>query len=82
MSKLNCSRYVIDDWLGEKFVPCNCPVCGGFIKAFNDVEEKINCKKCGSELIILPEVEEGKEMDYGKICPLKLGNKNIKPKEF
>ena len=67
---MKCSGYIIDTW--EKgFVPCSCPVCGGFL-----VWDEVNpiCNKCHTELMVFPEVDEetGEDMDYGKICPISL----------
>lgn len=67
MSQIKCTeytRYAYD----EKLIPCQCPVCGGFLIWIND--EPI-CNKCKTELLVIPERdEEGIEQEYGKICPI------------
>ena len=70
MVELKCSEYTMLD-SDEQWSPCNCPVCGGFLKAFS-IDEKLSCKKCGTELLIIPDKDEetGKEWEWGKICPI------------
>lgn len=70
-SELKCTKYWIedcDDW-GKNWRPLNCPVCAGFLK-WNDGEP--TCKKCGTELMVIPEVDEetGEELECGKVCPI------------
>ena len=74
MTDLHCTRYT--EACDDGWRPCSCPVCGGFLK-WND--GKPTCKKCGADLMIIPEKDEetGEEMEWGKICPIGLP----KPKE-
>lgn len=70
-SELKCTEYEIwyddDDLTG--WHPVKCPVCGAFLK-WNP--EKMECKKCGTELLVIPAVDEetGEELEEGKICPI------------
>jgi len=70
MSELKCTTYEeCDD--PELWRPCHCPVCAGFIKWIKKDRQLIPvCNKCGSDLIAIPEVEDGEELEYGKICPI------------
>jgi len=67
---LKCTPYEVMEY-EEGFVPCQCPVCGGFL-AWSEVDNTPICNKCETELILLPEVDEetGEEMEWGKICPI------------
>jgi len=71
MSELKCTEYILMDCDEQNFRPCNCPVCGGFLK-WND--GKPTCTKCGADLLVIPERDEetGEELEYGKICPISL----------
>jgi len=68
-----CTPYCDDD--GENpWIPCKCPVCGGFLPG-NIFQDPLICKKCGSELIAIEHSEDFKESDdydlnegEGKIC--------------
>ena len=67
---MKCTEYALGDGFGyENFIPCKCPVCGGFVKWEGNIPI---CNKCHTELIMLPEVEDGFEMDWGKICSISL----------
>ena len=74
----------IDDWeYDPKFHhPCNCPVCGGWLKWEDKGEKRLTpvCNKCGTELILLPELEDGEETGYGKICPISKPKKSLHSK--
>lgn len=74
MLEKECSRYVEyeDD---ANCPPCNCPVCGGFLKwEWNKNREDFDpkCNKCGAELIALPDHDEEtkEELPFGRICPI------------
>ena len=67
---MTCTQYALGGGEGyENFTPCKCPVCGGFLKWEGDTPL---CNKCHTELIMLPEIEDDIEMDWGKICPISL----------
>ena len=68
MTLLKCADYELQTY-PEDWSPCHCPVCGGFLKAFLP-NESFTCKKCGTELLIIPEEDEGEQMEWGKICPI------------
>lgn len=72
MSKeLKCSYYRMYEPEDEGWSqPVSCPVCGGFL-AWNDGEPK--CNKCGAELLVIPDREDGEELETGKVCPISLG---------
>lgn len=65
-----CTPYTMD-YDPAECTPCKCPVCGGFLPA-ELPEDSFNCKKCGAELLLIPEVDEesGKDLDCGKICAI------------
>ena len=67
---MKCSPYFEEEY-EPGFTPCRCPVCGGFL-VWKKVEDIPLCNKCGTELIVLPEVDEetGEELSWGKICPI------------
>ncbi len=70
MSKRECTEYYEDcDIDSSNRMPCQCPVCGGFLTFDSQTDEPI-CNKCGSELAKVPDVdEETKEpLEWGKIC--------------
>ena len=75
--KLKCTDYIQGDWVEEGGIPCNCPVCGGFLSWDEDFTPK--CNKCKSELIALPEIDEetGEELGWGKICPISVSKKKV-----
>lgn len=65
---MNCTEYTRVEYGELNFIPCQCPVCGGFLKWVND--EPI-CNKCRTELLIIPERDDdGNEKPWGKICPI------------
>jgi hypothetical protein len=70
---MKCSEYEFGE--PETVSPCHCPICGGFLKIFSINDKFLKCKKCGAELIILPEVEDNEEQEHGKICPISLNRK-------
>ena len=76
--ELGCSRYIVYDFDDSSYYPCNCPVCGGWLKweVEND-EWKPICNKCHADLIAIPDRDEelGEDLDSGKICPLSLAKK-------
>lgn len=74
-SELKCTQYQIYDGDDSDWMPCQCPVCAGFLK-WNNGKPMI-CKKCGAELLVIPELDEetGGELEYGKICPISLRKK-------
>lgn len=69
MSELKCTRYDMSDYDEAKFIPCQCPVCGGFLRWNGNVPI---CKKCGTELLMIPDHDEetGEQLEWGKICPI------------
>lgn len=73
-AELKCTRYMYFDSDESAIPPCQCPVCGGFLKWVN---EKPICNKCGAELIVIPDhdEEDGTELETGKICPISLKKK-------
>jgi len=75
--ELKCSRYIYIDDYTIPARPCQCPVCGGFLKWDDD---KPICNKCGAELLVIPDRDEetDEELEWGKICPISLGTKKLK----
>lgn len=79
---MKCTGYDAPvDW--EEFMlrgPCHCPNCGGFLTWNEDIPI---CNKCKTELIKLPEIDEetGKEMEWGKICPISLPSSEVNPEQ-
>ena len=74
-TELKCTKYAIYDGDDPNWYPCNCPVCGGFLKWEGD---KPICNKCHVELLAIPEHDEetGEELDWaGKICPISMPKK-------
>ena len=78
---MKCSNYVIEDheWW-ERRTPCKCPICGGFLKWEKDWrtgDTQPKCNKCKTELIMLPVIEDGMELNWGKICPISLPQSSL-----
>lgn len=71
MTELECTEYIMYDADDPDWKPCRCPVCKGFLKWH---PEKITCKKCGTDLLVIPELdpETGEELELGKICPISM----------
>jgi len=66
-----CSPYVTGD-SNDRWMPCKCPVCGGFLPA-DIFQDPLVCKRCGSELVAVEASEEFKDSDdwngeEGRIC--------------
>jgi hypothetical protein len=63
-----CTSYVTDDY-DDDLAPCRCPVCMGFLPR-EIFQDPLICKKCGSELAAIPEVDEDTKEpgENGKIC--------------
>jgi len=80
MTELKCTNYeMYDDWEDAYLHACHCPVCGGFLKW---VEMQPICNKCGTELLAIPDRDEGEEMEWGKICPIsKPGKREAEAKD-
>jgi transcription initiation factor IIE alpha subunit len=78
MSEIKCSRYTFED-LGDYAGLCKCPICGGFLPQDFPIDKPFKCKKCGAELITLPDHdEETKEgLEWGRICPIKKGERKV-----
>lgn len=76
--KLKCTEYCYYA-NPEQFPPCQCPVCGGFLKWIGEKSDIPVCNKCGTELIIVPEKDEetGRILGCGKICPISLPKKRF-----
>lgn len=75
--ELKCTEYIYDapeEWNNR---PCQCPVCGGFLKWEGENKDIPVCNKCHAELIMIPyrDDETGEELDWGKICPISLSKK-------
>lgn len=70
-SELHCTEYMMYDADDPNWMPCQCPVCKGFLK-WNP--EGMICKKCGTELLVIPDLdkETGEELELGKVCPISL----------
>ena len=69
---MECTEYVIGDDYEDRPL-CRCPVCKGWLPRF--MKEIHICKKCGTELISLPHVDEDTgevNEEWGKICPISL----------
>jgi len=69
---MKCTEYELREynWIfDERPPPCHCPICGGFLKWDGDIPV---CNKCHTELIMLPEIIDDVEMEWGKICPISL----------
>jgi hypothetical protein len=76
-----CTTYS-DDCDGDEWIPCKCPICGGFLPS--DIwQDSFICKKCGSELIAVEHSEKFQESDNydgfstGKICVVTPRKKTI-----
>lgn len=68
--ELKCTSYEPYDEGDPLYFPCHCPACGGFLSWERD---KPICKKCGTELLAIPDKDEfGEELPTGKICPISL----------
>ena len=67
--ELKCTPYLMFDADDPNWMPCQCPICKGFLK-WNP--KRMRCKKCGTELLVIPEVDEetGGELECGKVCPI------------
>ena len=66
----NCTEYFVDLYEDDRPL-CRCPVCKGFLPRY--LKELHTCKKCGTELICLPHIDEETgevHEDWGKICPI------------
>lgn len=76
---MKCSRYMNADVNDPSWYPCNCPSCGGFLKWNGEIP---TCKKCGVELIVIPDRDEdsGELLEYGKICSISTSAEESKPK--
>lgn len=71
MSDLKCTNYTELAGIEEYWKrPCQCPVCGGFLKWLDS--NTVVCNKCKSDLLIIPDKDEttGEELEWGKICPI------------
>jgi hypothetical protein len=77
---MKCSEYVMGEhhldmgFIEENWkVLCRCPICKGFLPRYFPMDKPFTCKKCKTELMVFPEVdEEGLEQEWGKICPLNI----------
>jgi len=68
---MECSNF-IEDYADSDSPLCRCPICKGFLPRHFPDDKPFTCKKCGTELMTFPVVdEEGFTMvGCGKICPL------------
>jgi len=68
-----CTEYFDDDdcYDSKHLLPCQCPVCKGFL-SWDETGEIPICNKCGAELAKIPEIDEEtkEEIGCGKICAL------------
>jgi len=76
---MECSGVVYDDRDWNHKRPhlnfCRCPVCKGFLSQSFPFDKPFTCKKCKTELLVLPVVEDGEEIiGIGKICPISINN--------
>ena len=78
LPELKCSRYVFSD--EDRPEHCHCPICGGFLPRELPDDKPFKCKKCGAELITLPDYDEEtkEELECGRICPIKTSSVNRK----
>lgn len=54
---------------------CRCPKCKGFLPQSFPNDKPFTCKKCGTELMVFPIIEDGEELpDVGKICPISINS--------
>lgn len=67
-SELKCSAYEMVDM--DEWSPCRCPVCGAYVKSFIKPEDLKRCKNCGTELLVIPDVDDGTPLEVGRICPI------------
>ena len=72
---MSCSGVVYDDRDWDYDKPhrnfCRCPTCKGFLPRDFPNDKPFTCKKCKTELMVFPVIEDGEEIpDVGKICPL------------
>jgi hypothetical protein len=67
---IECTEYIQDDAQYEETWKnlCRCPVCKGWLPQY--FPERFNCKKCGAELMLFPDVVDGEELYSGRICPI------------
>jgi len=72
MNELKCTSYVLSD--DDNLPKAHCPKCGAFLSYDFPVDKPFNCKKCGTELICLPDHDEEtkEELEQGRICPIKI----------
>ena len=70
MAELKCTNYIFDSDIDQH---AHCPVCGAFLPYDFPDDKPFNCKKCGAELICLPDHDEEthEELEWGRICPIK-----------
>ena len=76
--EIKCTEYAYNDDPDAKVTPCKCPVCGAFLKFEGENYDQPKCNKCGTDLLMIPDRDEetGKELDWGKICPISGPSKN------
>lgn len=80
---MECTKYVMDEpryeenWMNL----CRCPKCKGWLPREFPDDKPFKCKKCGTELMTFPEVDEetNKELEWGKICPISNGGSPTTP---
>ena len=65
-----CTEYTTEDFDETQNRPCHCPVCGGFLK-WSDILEDPVCNKCHTRLVAIPDPESDETAEWGKICVLK-----------
>ena len=72
-----CSRYELgdfEDWGLEPYQRlCRCPICKGFLPQNFPMDKPFKCKKCGAELLVMPDHDEDtgeEEVESGRICPI------------
>jgi len=61
---------------------CRCPKCKGFLPKDFPADKPFTCKKCKTELMVFPIIEDGEELgDMGKICPISINPNEVRSTE-
>ncbi len=73
---MECTGVIYDDRDWDHDNPannfCRCPQCKGFLSQSFPLDRVFICKKCKSELMVFPVIEDGEEVPWlGKICKIK-----------
>jgi tRNA(Ile2) C34 agmatinyltransferase TiaS len=80
---VKCTEYCYLEDSNDPRNRCHCPTCKGFLSGDIPDDKPFKCRKCGTELILIPDKDEetGKELEWGKICPISKPEKHFKKAE-